>query len=77
MVITRAQGEQILAVRSRCTLADGTRRLRIAGARSVNTVAATCPVPPSSPAWAMQDPSSSLELLSELFGISASGSSPT
>ena len=39
------------------------------------TVEAACPVPPSPPAWAMQEPSSSLELLDELFSISEPESS--
>jgi hypothetical protein len=40
-------------------------------------IAATCPVPPAPPAWAMAEPSNSLQLLDELFSISAPGSSPT
>jgi hypothetical protein len=37
-------------------------------------IAATCPVPPAPPAWAMQEPSNSLQLLDELFSISGPGS---
>lgn len=33
-------------------------------------VAGTCPLPPSPPVWAMQEPSNSLELLDGLFSIS-------
>ena len=39
-------------------------------------VAATCPVPPAPPAWAMAEPSSSLQLLDEAFSIVEPGSSP-
>ncbi|WP_420902711.1 lysis system o-spanin lipoprotein Rz1 [Pseudomonas veronii] len=39
-------------------------------------VAATCPAPPSPPAWAMQAPSNSVRLLDQLFSISAPVSSP-
>ena len=37
-------------------------------------IPATCPAPPAPPAWAMQEPSSSLQLLDELFSISGPGS---
>ncbi|BFT62379.1 hypothetical protein PMm318_A31380 [Pseudomonas moorei] len=40
-------------------------------------VAGTCPTPPAPPAWAMQAPSNSLQLLDRLFSISALESSPT
>ncbi|MNH37072.1 Lipoprotein Rz1 precursor [compost metagenome] len=40
-------------------------------------VAAVCPVPPAPPAWVMQEPSNSLQLLDDLFSISAPGSLPT
>ena len=36
-------------------------------------VAAMCPIPPAPPAWAMAKPSNSLQLLDELFSISAPG----
>ncbi|RBJ82720.1 hypothetical protein C3L29_012725 [Pseudomonas sp. MWU12-2534b] len=36
-------------------------------------VVATCPRPPAPPAWAMQEPSNSLQLLDKLFSISAPG----
>jgi hypothetical protein len=44
--------------------------LVLAGCASQEVVvpmAATCPVPPSAPAWAMQAPSNSLQLLDQLF----------
>ena len=37
-------------------------------------IARMCPVPPAPPAWAMQKPSNSLQLLDKLFSISAPGS---
>ncbi|QJI21919.1 hypothetical protein HKK57_25025 [Pseudomonas sp. ADAK21] len=40
----------------------------------VMPIAATCPVPPAPPAWAMQEPSNSLQLLDGLFSISGPGS---
>ncbi|MBD1590270.1 hypothetical protein HAQ06_26925 [Pseudomonas sp. C2L12B] len=43
----------------------------------VVAVAGTCPRPPAPPAWAMQAPSNSLQLLDETFSISAPESSPT
>ncbi|WP_416152013.1 MULTISPECIES: lysis system o-spanin lipoprotein Rz1 [unclassified Pseudomonas] len=38
---------------------------------------ATCPAPPSAPAWVMQEPSNSLQLLDQLFFPSGPGSLPT
>ncbi|PTT97864.1 hypothetical protein DBR45_36195 [Pseudomonas sp. HMWF031] len=52
--------------------------LVLAGCASREVVvpmAATCPIPPAPPAWAMQEPSNSLQLLDRLFSISAPGSS--
>ncbi len=43
----------------------------------VAPVVGACPVPPAPPAWAMQEPSNSLQLLDRLFSISALGSLPT
>ncbi|MNG30433.1 Lipoprotein Rz1 precursor [compost metagenome] len=40
-------------------------------------IVGTCPVTPAPPAWAMQEPSNSLQLLDRLFSTSAPGSSPT
>ncbi|WP_431196875.1 lysis system o-spanin lipoprotein Rz1 [Pseudomonas baetica] len=40
-------------------------------------VVGACPVPPAPPAWAMQEPSNSLQRLDQLFSISAPASSPT
>lgn len=54
--------------------------LVIAGCASrgaVVPVAAICPIPPEAPAWMMEQPSNSLELLDELFLISGPGSSKT
>ena len=54
--------------------------LVIAGCTSwgaVVPVAAICSIPPAPPAWMMEQPSNSLELLDELFLISGPGSSKT
>ncbi|MBT9571117.1 MAG: hypothetical protein IV106_08415 [Pseudomonas umsongensis] len=40
-------------------------------------VAGTCPAPPAPPAWAMQIPSNSLQLLDGLFSTFEPESSPT
>ncbi|MBD1602455.1 hypothetical protein HAQ05_27695 [Pseudomonas sp. CA3A] len=42
----------------------------------VVAVAGTCPKPPAPPAWTMQEPSNSLQLLDKTFSISEPGSSP-
>ncbi|WP_429492940.1 Rz1 family lipoprotein [Pseudomonas sp. S30_BP2TU TE3576] len=39
-------------------------------------VVGTYSVPPAQPAWAMQEPSNSLQLLDQLFSISGPGSLP-
>ena len=51
--------------------------LKRASQEVVVPVVGTCPVPPSPPAWAMSEPSNSLQLLDQLFSISAPESSPT
>ncbi|WP_409202039.1 lysis system o-spanin lipoprotein Rz1 [Pseudomonas monsensis] len=38
---------------------------------------ATCPAPPEPPAWTMQAPSNSLQLLEQLFSRFGPESSPT
>ncbi|MBD1555309.1 hypothetical protein HAQ04_28405, partial [Pseudomonas sp. C2L11] len=44
---------------------------------TVIPVAATCPKPPAPPAWTMQEPSNSLQLLDKTFSISEPALSPT
>ncbi|WP_124419072.1 lysis system o-spanin lipoprotein Rz1 [Pseudomonas sp. R2-60-08W] len=39
-------------------------------------IAATCPVPPAPPAWAIREPSNSLQLLNKLFLIYEPGPLP-
>ncbi|MBD1602467.1 hypothetical protein HAQ05_27755 [Pseudomonas sp. CA3A] len=64
--LTTSAGAVILLLGSGC-----------ASQATVIPVAATCPKPPAPPAWTMQEPSNSLQLLDKTFSISEPALSPT